>query len=343
MAGVEPMPQPRNLQLFRPPPTDSQGRSPQAALRQTLVEFSQQLDGLTARTVRRRIQQHHLPSIAAEMVYNALLALGAGSLLGATAIAWLMIQPAPWSFFAPDIRDQFWQPWELLPPLTEDSLGQALMLLGLGLGLGLWGAMGMIRALMRALDTIHGNRPRTFWATQRTSLGLILCGLIGGQVLITLASNHYQFTMRLQGQTATLWVLAALTLWQLLGGALVLILITLTLAGLYRWVPHRWRPGTPCLPGAALVALSWGGLSLGLWMAYQRLAPTGQGYGLMIGGLFVLLWLYSGAFLLLVGAQLNATVGKRLQRLRLNPYGNAPQVAPPTFASFTINRRDRCR
>jgi membrane protein len=298
------------------------------------------LDGLTVRTVRRRIQQHHLPSVAAEMVYNGLLALVAGSLFGATAIAWLSIQPAPWSLLAPDAVTQFWQQWKLLPTVTADSLGQALMLMGLGFGFGLWGAMGGIRALMRALDTIHGNRPRTFWATQRASLGLIACGLIGGQLLITLLSNHHQFTTRLQGQTATLWVLATLTLWQLLGGAIALMLITLIFAGLYRWVPHRWRPGIPCLPGAALVALSWGGVSLGLWTGYQQFALTAQ-YGGLVGGLCLLLWLYLGALLLLVGAQLNATVGKRLQRLMLNPYGNAPQVAPPPFASFTIQRRDR--
>ncbi|MGD1907201.1 MAG: hypothetical protein ACFB0C_14560, partial [Leptolyngbyaceae cyanobacterium] len=157
------MPQPRNLQLFRPPPTASRGRSPQTALLQTLVEFSQQLDGLTVRTVRRRIQQHHLPSVAAEMVFNGLLALVAGSVFGATAIAWLSTQPAPWSLLAPSDLAQFWQQWGLLPTGAEGS--QALILLGLGFVLGLWGAMGGLRALMRALDTIHGNRPSSFWAT----------------------------------------------------------------------------------------------------------------------------------------------------------------------------------
>ncbi len=340
MVLVEPMPQPRNLQLFRPPATASPGRSPQAALLQSLVTFSQQLDGLTVRTVRRRIQQHHLPSIAAEMVFNLLLAALAGGLFGATAILWLGQQAAPWSLLAQSAWAQAFNQWELLPDSTGGTVAP-LGLLGLGFLLGLWGAMGVTRAMMRALDTIHGNRPRPFWATQRVSLGQMLCGLILGSGVATLLSNHHQFTTRLEGQESTLWVLAALGLWQLFGGVVALGFMTLTFSGIYRWGAHRWRPGTPCIPGALLVACSWGGVSLGLWAGYQALAPTDTRYGFLISGLLLLIWLYLGALLLLVGAQLNATVGKRLQRLSLHPHNRAQPVTPPAFESFTINRRDR--
>ncbi|MDA0674474.1 MAG: YihY/virulence factor BrkB family protein [Cyanobacteria bacterium] len=175
------------------------------------------------------------------------------------------------------------------------------------------------------------------------SLGLMGCGLLLGNGVAPLLSNHHQFTNRLGGQESTLWVLAALALWQLLGGALALILMTLVVAGLYRWVPHRWRPGTPCLPGAVIVALCWGLVSLGLWTGHQALVPTATGYGLIIRSLLFLLWLYLGALLLLVGAQLNVTVGKRLQRLSLHPHHRSQQVLPPTFESFTIRRRDPYR
>jgi membrane protein len=63
------------------------------------------------------------------------------------------------------------------------------------------------------------------------------------------------------------------------------------------------------LPGTVLAAIGWGLLG-GAFQVYASVATTSV-YGVLGGALLVVTWLYFGAFLLLLGATLNATLAGR--------------------------------
>ncbi|HEY9846392.1 MAG TPA: YihY/virulence factor BrkB family protein, partial [Candidatus Caenarcaniphilales bacterium] len=100
-----------------------------------------------------------------------------------------------------------------------------------------------------------------------------------------------------------------LEVWQLFSWPLALGMIAIAAAFIYRYGPSHWRSGTPILPGAILAALLWATVS-GLFRLYvSRFGNYNQAYGAVGAVIVLLLWLYLSALSLLIGAQLNVTIG----------------------------------
>ncbi|PSN18805.1 hypothetical protein C7271_10640 [filamentous cyanobacterium CCP5] len=106
----------------------------------------------------------------------------------------------------------------------------------------------------------------------------------------------------------------------------------------YRLTPGRWLPESAWLPGALLAgATSLGSLAL-LAVAGSRLtSATG-----VAAVATLLLWValvYGNSLMLLVGGQLNVSLGRRspMRRSQLMP----SRSEPPSFESFTIRRPPR--
>ncbi|HEY9882032.1 MAG TPA: YhjD/YihY/BrkB family envelope integrity protein, partial [Thermosynechococcaceae cyanobacterium] len=83
---------------------------------------------------------------------------------------------------------------------------------------------------------------------------------------------------------------------------------------IYRFGPSRWTVGTPILPGAILAAIFWAVLS-GLFRFYvTHFGSYNRAYGVIGAVIVLLLWLYLSSLVMLIGAQLNVTVGAAMQR-----------------------------
>lgn len=87
---------------------------------------------------------------------------------------------------------------------------------------------------------------------------------------------------------------------------------------LYNLIPDKRTPWKDDLPGAALASIGWLAASLGL-SAYIRLAGSANlVFGVLGGGLILLVWLYLLALALLIGAEVNGVLA-RAGRERARP------------------------
>ena len=101
--------------------------------------------------------------------------------------------------------------------------------------------------------------------------------------------------------------------WQLLSWPLALGIVSAAFAFVYRYGPSRWSPGTPILPGAVVAAVSWAIMS-GLFRLYvANFGNYNRAYGAIGAVIVLMLWLYMSALVLLVGNELNVTVGEAMR------------------------------
>lgn len=104
----------------------------------------------------------------------------------------------------------------------------------------------------------------------------------------------------------------------------------------YRLSPRRWLTGHPLLPGALLAATASLINFVLLAKVVARLGPL-TGIATTISLLLWLLLLYESSLMMLVGGQLNVSLGKQspLTRTQRSYF---PKATPPSFESFTIRR-----
>jgi membrane protein len=102
--------------------------------------------------------------------------------------------------------------------------------------------------------------------------------------------------------------------WELVRWLSAFGILTFAFSVLYRYGASHWRKGTPILPGAIIAAILWAIVSqlLRLYILYfNNLNLT---YGTLSTGIVLLLWLHLNSLVVLIGAQLNVSVGKAMQQ-----------------------------
>jgi len=180
----------------------------------------------------------------------------------------------------------------------------------------LWASSGALSAAMNALDQIHEIPPqkiRPFWKAKLISLGLTIGSislLVIASFLVFISDLVVQLVVDQSGASVLL------ALWRLLSWPLALGIVATTFAFIYRFGPSRWSHGTPLMPGAILAAISWAILS-GLFRLYvANFGNYNKVYGAVGAVIVLLLWLYMTSLVLLIGDQLNVTVGEAMQKAK---------------------------
>jgi membrane protein len=263
--------------------------------------------------------KRRLMGLSAEMAYNAMLALFPAILAVLTAIG--LFEESLQDTFR-DLANQLSQvaPDQVLELIRafrdEISRTKSSSLFSFSFLLAIWTASGALSAAMNALDQIHeipSQQTRPFWKAKLISLGLT----IGSIVLLVTASFLVFISGWLVGMVAQQsGVGILLTLWRLLSWPLALGIVATAFAFIYRFGPSRWTQGTPIMPGAVLAAISWAILS-GLFRLYvANFGNYNKVYGAVGAVIVLLLWLYMTSLVLLLGDQLNVTVGKAMQRAK---------------------------
>lgn len=286
------------------------------------IRFFRHINWDTLKKTFIRVGERRLLGFSSEIAYNAMLSLFPAILAVLTAI----------SLFEESLQSTFKQ---LAVQLSKVAPDEALVLIrdfareitqtkntglfSLSFVVAIWAASGALSAAMNALDQIHQippNQIRPFWKAKLISLALT----IGTIVLLLLASFLVfisdwllKFFVRESGFAVLL------TVWRLLSWPLALGIVSTAFAFVYRYGPSRWDSGTPMMPGAVLAAVSWAILS-GLFRLYvANFGNYNQAYGAVGAVIVLMLWLYMTAAVLLVGDQLNVTVGKVMSRKVRSP------------------------
>lgn len=266
-----------------------------------------------------KAMKRRLMGLSAEMAYNAMLALFPGILAVLTAIG--LFQDSLQDTFR-DLANQLSEvaPAEALTLIRdfakEISLTKSSSLFSLSFIFAIWAASGALSAAMNALDQIHTiptEQARPFWKAKLISLGLTI-----GSIVLLMTASFLVFIsgwiVEMVAQHSGAFVLS--TIWRLLSWPLALGIVATAFAFIYRFGPSRWTKGTPIMPGAILAAVSWAILSALFRLYVENFGNYNKVYGAVGAVIILLLWLYMTSLVLLLGDQLNVTVGEAMQKAK---------------------------
>lgn len=281
--------------------------------------FFRYLNLTTLRRTFARAIKRRLMGLSAEMAYNAILALFPAVLAVLTAIG--LFEESLQSTFSSLVRQlSEVAPYEVVELIRqfkqEITRTKSSSLFSFSFILVIWTASGAMSAAMNAFDQIHQIPPeqiRPFWKAKLISLGLTIGSIIFSVLACFLVFISDWLVKMVVAQSGAS---ALLTLWRLLSWPLALGIIATACAFIYRYGPSRWIPGTPIMPGAILAAISWAIVS-GLFRLYvANFGNYNKVYGAVGAVIVLLLWLYMTSLVLLLGEQLNVTVGEAMQQAK---------------------------
>lgn len=279
------------------------------------IRFFRHLNWRTLKKTVARTMERRLLGLASEIAFNAMLSLFPAMIALFTAIG----------LFAESLQDTFRQlAMELGRIAPEEALilirdfasreianSKNSSLFSLSFAIAIWAASGAVSTAMTALDQIHQIPPdkmRPFWKAKLVSLGLT----IGTMLLLVCASflvfiSDLLLAMVVNQNNSLVFLLDIL---QPLRWPLALSIVALAFGFVYRYGPSVWNPGTPMMPGASLAAVFWAIVS-GLFRLYvTNFGNYNKVYGAVGAVIVLMLWLWMSAVVLLVGDQLNVTVGE---------------------------------
>lgn len=102
--------------------------------------------------------------------------------------------------------------------------------------------------------------------------------------------------------------------WNILSLPVSLVIVSLAFAFLYRIGPSRWLEDTPIFPGAMLAAFSWAILSALFRLYVTNFAQYNKVYGAVGAVIVLMIWLQLSALVMLLGDQVNVTIGEIMKR-----------------------------
>jgi membrane protein len=266
-----------------------------------------------ARTIERR-----LLGLASEIAFNAMLSLFPAILAIFTAIG-LLAESLQNTFKQLAVQLSQVLPEQALDLIrdfatTEITNSKNSSLFSLSFVLAIWTASGAVSTAMTALDQIHqipSENIRPFWKAKLVSLGLT----VGTMLLLMLASFLVFISDWLLGmvvnQNGSLIFLS--DLWQLLRWPLALSIVATAFSFVYRYGPSKWNSGTPMMPGAILAAVFWAILSALFRLYVANFGNYNKVYGAVGAVIVLMLWLSMSAAVVLIGDQLNVTVGEDMR------------------------------
>ncbi|MEQ8753301.1 MAG: YihY/virulence factor BrkB family protein [Coleofasciculus sp. G1-WW12-02] len=277
--------------------------------------FFRYLNLATLRITVSRALKHRLLSLSSQMAYNAMLALFPAILVIFTVIE-LFKQYFPWTNPADQLGEV--APEEALQLMRNFADGINFTdnrgLFSLSFIMAIWVSSGALNAAMNALDQINqipSEKSRPFWKAKLIAMGLTL----GSVLLLFIAS----FILFISSWVVNLVeyksiVIILLTLLRLLSWLIALGLVAIVFAIIYRFGISHWRPGTPIIPGAILAAVLWAIVS-GVFRHYvaSNFSNYHKIYGALGAVIVLQLWSYMTSLVLLLGDQLNFTVGEAMQ------------------------------
>lgn len=200
---------------------------------------------------------------------------------------------------------------EQLDSIVRTSVDKKGFGLLLALGLAIYGAMKGAQALIIALNIVYEEaEKRGFVRLLMLQAVMVVAAVAVAGALLTAIS----LSAALEAFVGRIGDLAALAV-KLLGWLLAAMLASAAVAALYRVAPSRadprWRWVTP---GSVVATLGILATSAGFAWYAASLGDYNATYGSLAGVVVLLLWLWLSAYVLLLGAELNAELERQTER-----------------------------
>lgn len=197
-----------------------------------------------------------------------------------------------------------------LHKLISTSSGTLGLSAAFGLVLALWSASRGMSGLITSLNIAYEEKERRgFFKLNLLALGLTIALVLGGLVVIALVAVLPAAVQLIGLRDATRWLLLGLE-WPLL-----VVVVMFGLAAIYRYAPAREKPQWRWVsPGAIAATSLWIIGSIAFTVYVANFNSYDKTYGSLGGVVILLTWLYLSAFVVLLGAAINAQSEKQTRR-----------------------------
>ncbi len=254
------------------------------------------------------INQNHIFSFAAALSYYFVLAFFPALIALATIVGYLPIPNLFNTIVEAMARVMPPQSTGLLLRVAADVTSRSHpALLSFGLLGVLWTCSSGFATMIEALNVAYNVPESRSWLKTRL-LAFGLAFLIS--ILVTIA-----FTFIIVGPLLGNFLAAHLGLswvfavtWPILRHVFAGIFFVLAVEALYFLAPDIKHSFASSLPGAIFSVIGWILLSDGLSLYFQTFAHLNRTYGVLGGGVALLVWLYWSSFVVLLGAELNSEI-----------------------------------
>jgi membrane protein len=255
----------------------------------------------------------NVPMLAGGVAFFGFLALFP-AMIAMISIWGLVVSPAEAAAQAERLTEGF--PAEASAIITGqlEQLGQEDSALGIGLVvsilLALWSASGGTANLVKAVNLAYDeDETRGFVKVRALALGLTLGAIVFLVVAVVLVAVVPAVIDSL-GLGVFGTVLAQVARWVLL-----FVLASIALAVVYRFAPDRDDPRLRWVSLGALVATAlWLIGSVGFSLYVSNFGSYNKTYGAIAGVAILMLWLYLTAYIVLLGAEVNAETERQTAR-----------------------------
>jgi membrane protein len=257
-----------------------------------------------AKRTMKEVKADQVPLLAAGVAFYALLSLFPAIIAG-VSIYGLVADPTT-------VQNQIDELTRMLSPETAEIVGTQLeqVTSGAGGALGLatvigiltalWSASSGMKALITGVNLAYDETESRKFVKLR---GLALLLTLGAMVLMAVALALIVGFPAVPDSwpTPLQWAVAVLRF------VLLAALLMVGLAVLYRYAPDRDEPKWSWVsPGSVVATLLWVLASVGFSIYVNAFGNYNKTYGALAGVIILMFWLYLTAFVVLVGAELNA-------------------------------------
>ena len=192
--------------------------------------------------------------------------------------------------------------------ITDQVTAQASRRTALSVGLiisvaiALWSASAGINNLLTAINVAYDEEEKRGFVKKRLmSLGLTLAAIVFMVIIIGLVAVLPPLLQAVLGTGALTWVL------QIIGWLVMVVIVTVALAILYRLGPDRDAPRMKWVSvGAAVATVIWLVASIGFSIYTATFGNYAKTYGVFAGIVVLLFWLWLTMYAILLGAEINA-------------------------------------
>ncbi|MFB1083334.1 YihY/virulence factor BrkB family protein [Jeotgalibacillus sp. JSM ZJ347] len=271
------------------------------------------------KAVLRRFTDADTPGLGAQLAYYFLLSLFPLLIFALALLPYLDITQA-------QLLDMFreFAPGDAMAliesTVSEVATGESAGLLSIGILGTLWSASNGMNAIMKAFNRAYEvGETRPFYIAR----GMAVVWTIVMVMIFVIALLLPIFGQQI-GELIFSWFGLTdqfMTIWTLLRFAITPFVLFVAFIGLYAFVPNVKIRFISVIPGALFAALGWL-LTSSLFSFYVgNFGNYSASYG-SIGGIIVLMiWLYLSGIIILVGAQVNATMAAKRRHRAFVPNG----------------------
>ncbi|CAA9307091.1 MAG: Ribonuclease BN [uncultured Friedmanniella sp.] len=245
----------------------------------------------------------NVPLLAAGMAYYAFLAIFP-ALVAAVLLYALFADPAT-------IAEQINSAGAALPEDIRRTITDQITLAeGRGAGWGavvaillaLFSASGGVGNMMTAINTAYDEEETRGFVKKRGIALLLTLGVIVFFLVVVALVAVLPGILQVLGTSTLVNILIQVVRW-----LLIVVVISIALAVLYRIAPDRDAPKMRWTSvGAAIATVLWIVASVGFSLYISNFSSYAKTYGALAGIVILLLWLFITSYAVLLGAEINA-------------------------------------